>query len=383
MHNTWLSKICNSDAAVQRGDAMLDLFRRNLWRATLAASALAPEQQNALNRLVPRKFEMLEVWLLLFCGGYGLLVSIAVVGGARDAALACMAMLCMAIWRRFHPARNQTQWFVSAGLTLLMVAWIYADPRSGGSTGPYLFLLILLSVTYPLLMDTTGATLFAVAILVLYFAAGWSRRDAIGQELFFARSILFAGVCNISWRFGAVLRQAETNIDRLRRDTSSLAYNEHGLARYGGRLLVQCASEAQPCTLVLLPLAQDWHESINVSGKGSEYSATQSSQQQNEALRDMAQQLSQALPAEVVVSRNARGDWVVLVPWMDSHTVLNRLELSFGRPVQLPFGPRSQEMFVALTPCAVVSRGSSDTVELMHARAQEIWLRGVRTGAVN
>jgi hypothetical protein len=83
------------------------------------------------------------------------------------------------------------------------------------------------------------------------------------------------------------------------------------------------------------------------------------------------------------VSRNAQGDWVALVPWMDSHAALNRLELAFGRPVQLPFGPRSEEMFVALTPCAVVSRGSRDTVELMHARAQDIWLRGVRTGAVS
>jgi hypothetical protein len=80
--------------------------------------------------------------------------------------------------------------------------------------------------------------------------------------------------------------------------------------------------------------------------------------------------LSLALPDEAVVSRNVQGDWVVLVPWMDRHTVLNRLELSFGRPVQLQFGPRSLEMFVALTPCAVVSRGSGDTVELMHARAR-------------
>ncbi len=74
---------------------------------------------------------------------------------------------------------------------------------------------------------------------------------------------------------------------------------------------------------------------------------------------------------------------MVLVLWMDSHAVLNRLELAFGCPAQLPFGPRSQEMFVSLTPCAVASRGSRDTVELMHARAQDIWLRGVRTGAVD
>jgi hypothetical protein len=362
---------------------MLNVFRQNFRRTTLMVNALGTEQQNALKQFLPRKFEALEVWLLLFCGGYGLLVSIAVVGGARDAALACVAMLCMAVWRRFHPARNQTQWCIGAAVVLLMVAWIYADPRSGGSTGPYLFLLILLSVSYPLLMDTTGVALFTLAVLVLYFAAGWSRGVATGQELFFARGLLFVGMCSLSWRFGSVLRHAETSLDQLRRDAASLAYNEHGLARHGGRLLAQCANEAQPCTLVLLPLAQDWHDAINVSGKGSEYSATHFVQQQSEALRDMAQQLMQALPDEALVSRNAQGDWVVLVPWMDSHTVLNRLELSFGRPVQLQFGPRSLEMFVALTPCAVVSRGSGDTVEVMHARAQDIWLRGVRTGAVD
>lgn len=302
---------------------MLNVFKQNFWRTTLAVSALAPEQQNALDRFVPRKFETLEVWLLLFCSGYGLLVSMAVLGGARDAALACVVMLCMALWRRFHPARNQTQWCVGAALVLLMVAWIYMDPRGGGSAGPYLFLLILLSVTYPLLLDTTGAVLFTVAILVLYFAAGWSRRTATGQELFFARGVLLAGMCSISWRFGSVLRHAETSMDRLRRDAASLAYNEHGLARYGSRLLAQCASEAQPCTLVLLPLAQDWHDAINVSGKGSEYSATHFAQRQSKALSDMAQQLSQALPAEAVVSRNAQGDWVALVPWMDSHAGWN------------------------------------------------------------
>jgi hypothetical protein len=362
---------------------MLDFFKLNFWRDTSTTSTLVPVQQDALARLVPRKFETLELWLLLFCGSYGLLVSIAVVGGARDAMLACVGMLCMAIWRRFHPARNQIQWCIGAGVVLLMVAWIYADPRSGGSTGPYLFLLILLSVTYPLLMDTTGTTLFTMAILALYFVAGWSRRGSTGQALFFMRGLLLLGMCNLTWRFGSVLRHAESGIDRLRHDTASLAYNEHGLARYGNRLLTLCANEAQPCTLVLLPLAQNWHDAIDVSGKGSEYSATHSSQQQSEGLRDMALQLSQALPAEAVVSRNAQGDWVLLVPWMDGHTALNRLELVFGRPVQLPFGPRSQEMFVAITPCAVVSRGSNDSVESMHARAQDIWLRGVRTGAVS
>jgi multisubunit Na+/H+ antiporter MnhB subunit len=360
---------------------MLNIFKLQFWRTTEFSVAPA-KPLAALVRTVPRKFETLEVWLLLFCGAYGLLVSSAVVGGARDAALACVALMCMAAWRRFNPARNQTQWLVSAMLALLIVACVYVDPRSGGSTGPFLFLLLLMAMGYPLLMDAPGLTMFTVAMLLLYFATGWQRKAGVGQELFFARGVLIAGMAMLSGRFGAVLRLAEHNIDDLRRDVASLAYNEHGLERYGSRLLRLCASEMQPCTLVLLPMPPSWHDPINVSGRGSEFSANRSAQLQQRALRDMALHLTLSFPAEAVISRNQQGDWVILVPWMDQQTALNRIEVAFGRPVQLPFGPREDEMFVVITPCAVVSRGSADTVGAMHSRAQDIWLRGVRTGAV-
>ncbi len=333
--------------------------------------------------LVPRKFDSLEVWVLLFCGVYGLLVTAVALRGDREIMLACVGLIGLAVWRRYNPARNQLQWAIGAGVALLLVAWIYIDPRSGGSAGPFFFLLLLTGVTYPLLMEKVSLSIFAVLLLALYFVSGWNEAAQAQPELFVLRGLLIAGVCTLSGRFGTVLRQAEQGIDNLRRDKASLAYNEHGLARYGARLLSNCAAEMQPCTLVLLPLPVDWHDAINVGRRSSDYSAKNSLKLQNRALRDMALHLTLTLPAEAIVSRNATGDWVVLVPWLERQAVLNMLESRFGRPMQLPFGPRADEMFVAITPCAVVSNGSDDDFEKMVARAQDIWLRGVRTGSVD
>jgi hypothetical protein len=366
---------------------MLSRLKLNLWHATqpapeFAAAHTGPDHK-ALAYLVPRKFESLEVWLLLFCGVYGLLVAAIVLQGARETMLACVGLICMAVWRRYHPARNQTQWAVGALVVLAMVSLIYIDPRSGGSIGPFMFLLIMLALCYPLLMDTNIVIVFTIGLLAIYFATGWHKTGAVSQELFVLRGVMLLGMCALSGRFGLVLRRSEQRIDTLRRDVASLAYNEHGLARYGARMLHTCAAEMQPCTLVLMPLPKDWHDVLDVSGRGSDYSAAQSHILQNRALRDMALHLTLALPNESVVSRNAQGDWVVLVPWQDQQAVLNVLESHFGRPLQLPFGPRSDEMFVAITPCAVVSNGNDDSLEKMVARAQDIWLRGVRTGAVH
>jgi hypothetical protein len=366
---------------------MLNWLKLNGWHDTQPApevsSAQTAPDQKALAYLVPRKFESLEVWLLLFCGVYGLLVTAFVLKGAREIMLACVALIGMAIWRRYHPARNKMQWAIGAAVALLLVVWIYADPRSGGSAGPFIFLLVIMAIGYPLLMDTPVQLVFVLATVTLYYVSGWSKVAQMPQEQFVLRGAMIAGMCALSGRFGMVLRQAEQGIDTLRRDKASLAYNEHGLARYGTRLLNTCAAESKPCTLVLLPLPHDWHDAINVSGRGSDYSAKHSLTMQTRALRDMALHLTLALPAEAIVSRNANGDWVVLVPWLERPAVLNLLESRFGRPMQLPFGPRAEEMFVAITPCAVVSEGSEDSLEKMVARAQDIWLRGVRTGAVD
>lgn len=365
---------------------MFSIFKMPYWQSTLSSKLVASAQEvtdkKALAYLVPRKFESLEVWLLMFCGAYGLLVTTLVVKGARDIALACVCLICMAVWRRFNPARNRHSWMIGSLVALAIVCWIYIDPRSGGSTGPYLFMLIMMGTAYPLLMETGEAVFFSACLLALYF---FSRHTSgnITTELFLLRGLLLAGICMLSGRFGSVLRKAEQSIDLLRRDTASLAYNEHGLTRYGTRLLEQCRQEVQPCTLVLLALPQDWHAPLHEAGHSSEYSATRALKLRTRALRDMALHLTLSMPANSVVSRNAQGDWLVLVPWFDRQAVANTLESAFGRPLQLPFGIRKDEMFVALTPCLVASDGVGDTVQSMAARAQDIWERAVRTRAVD
>lgn len=366
---------------------MRSWLQRHVWHDTRPesefTSAPLDADQRALNFLVPRKFESLEVWLLLFCGVYGLLLTAFVVGGARNILLACAALLCAAAWRRYRPARNQQQWATGALLAILAAGWILLDPRSGGGAGPFVVLLMMMAMCYPLLMSGPVFTLFMAGMLAVYLAVGWQDVLAVSPAKYILQGLLIAGMGAVSWRFGRVLGQAEQGIDRLRRDVASMAYNEHGLARYGARLLHQCAQQAQPCTLVLLPLPHHWHDALDVSGYGSDYSAKHSLSLQNGALREMALHLTQAMPNDALVSRNASGDWVVLVPGLERLPTLARLEKSFGRPVQLPFGPREQEYFVAITPCAVVSSGSDDSLEKMVARAQDIWLRGVRTGAVD
>jgi hypothetical protein len=343
----------------------------------------AHQDQRSLHHLLPRKFETLEVWLLAFCGVYGLLVTVSMAQSARNLLLACSTLLCMAGWRLFRPARTQTQWAMGALVTLLVVGFIYADPQSGGSTGPFWFLLLLMSISYPLLMDAPRVSILAVLMLSLYVATGWRNMGALTPERFALQGALIAGICGLTTRLGVLLRQIEYRVDRLRYDLASLAYNEHGLTRYGTALLNRCIQEEKPCTLVLLSMPSDWHEPIDVSGRSSEYSAIHSHRLQTRALRDMVQHLTSALPVDALVSRSGQGDWVLLVPGADRQAIINRLESMWGRPLQLPFGAPSEEMFVVLTPCAVLNNGPEDTLDTMLARAQDIWQRGVRTGAVD
>ncbi len=364
-------------------------FKKISWAGTRPAQAALSGQElgdlKALAYLVPRKFEGLEVWLLLFCGAYGLAVSSLVLKGAREVALCCVGYICLALWRRFNPARNRTHWLTSTAMAYALTCLIYINPASGGSTGPFLFVILLLAMTYPLLMETSELWVFAGGLLLLYFATykASASASAVHPTLFILRAVLIAGICGLSGRLGKVLRQAEQSVDTLRRDKASMAYNEHGLLRYGARLLQLCGLEAQPCTLVLLPMPKDWHGPLGLGGASSATSAMLSLQMRQRALRDMALHLTLCLPPEAVVSRNAQGDWVMLVPWLERTAVLNILEHAFGRPLQLPFGPKKDEMFAALSPCLVASSGSSDTVQSMLARAQDIWERGVRSGAVD
>lgn len=364
---------------------MLNCLKLYRWSATQpSAQGLADSRMDrgAMAALIPRKFETLEVWLLLFCGAYGLLVAGFMVHGTRDIMLACVGLICMASWRRFHPARTRLQWMQSASVALLLAGWIYFDPSSGGVAGPFLYLLLLMAAAYPLFMDMPSASVFIGGMLAVYFVSIWRQTGAVPHDLMLLRAVLITGMAGLSVRFGKVLLYAEEHMDTLRRDSASQVYNEHGLLRYGARLLEACGREMQPCTLVQLTMQRDWNAMVQVGGHVGEKSALDLRKLQNRALQDMAQNLTDALPYEAIVSRSVQGDWVVLIPWLDRKTAITMLEKNFGRPLQLSFGPRKLELFVVLMPCAVQSNGSDDTVDKMLARAQDIWQRGVRTGAV-
>jgi hypothetical protein len=366
---------------------MLSRLKANPWHNTQPAvepiSSQERQDQKALASLVPRKFETFEVWLLVFCGLYGLLVTAVVTHSSLSTLIACAVLLCMAVWRYYRPARTQKQWMLGAFLALLCVGSIYADPSSRGSVGPYLYLLLLMAVAYPLLMDSSFAVVYTICVMLLYFFAGQHRLGEVSKELFLLRAVLLLGLCGLSARFGMVMRQVEHSIERLRHDIASLAYNEHGLVRYGSRLLTLSHQAGKPCTMVLLCMPHDWFNPLHMGGNSSDYSANQSPKVQTQALRDMERSLSTALPGDALVARSQQGDWVLLVPGLNRLAVITKLEKTFGRPIQLLFGPRSEEMFVALTPCAVESTGSDDRIDKMLARAYDIWQRGVRTGAVD
>ncbi len=366
---------------------MLSRLKANPWHNTQPALEPISSQERqdlvALATLVPRKFEAFEVWLLAFCGLYGLLVTAVVTHSSASTFAACGAFLAMAVWRYYRPARTQKQWMLGAFMALAIVGGIYADPSSGGSVGPYLYLLLLMAVVYPLLMDSTFALVYAVCLILLYFFAGQHRLGEVSKELFLLRAVLLMGLCALSTRFGVIMRQVEHSVERLRHDIASLAYNEHGLVRYGSRSLTLCHQTAKPCTLVLLCMPRDWFSPLHMGGNSSDYSAKESPKVQIQALRDMEHSLSSALPGDALVARSQQGDWVLLVPGLNRLAVITKLEKTFGRPIQLLFGPRSEEMFVALTPCAVESMGSDDRIDKMLARAYDIWQRGVRTGAVD
>jgi hypothetical protein len=346
-------------------------------------SAQERKDQQALASLLPKKFESLEVWLLVFCGLYGLLITSIVTHGSRTTLFSCIALLCLAAWRHQRPARTQAQWMLGAFLALAIVGSIYADPQSGGSVGPYLYLLMMLAIAYPLLMESSFAAFYTLCVMVMYFVAGRHYSKDVSQELFILRAALLLGMCILSTRFGIVMRQVEHSVERLRHDIASLAYNEHGLLRYGSRLLANCVQSAKPCSLVLLCMPHDWFSPLHMGGHSSEYSANQSPKLQTQALRDMGHSLSKALPRDALVARSQQGDWILLVPGHKRQDVVLRLEAAFGRPLQLQFGPRNEEMFVALTPCAVERGDSDDRIDKMLARAYDIWQRGIRTGAVD
>ena len=211
------------------------------------ASTLLTQPPAEMLRLLPRSFDSLEVWLLIFCGVYGFLVSVLVLPGSGELKLMCIGFMLLAVIKRVKPARTKNQWLWGAAVPLLLSTLIYIDPNSGGSSGPFLYLMLLLAMGYPLLMELPAASVFGLVLVGIYYL-GLSRHGfAVPQELTLLRGVLLSGVTFLSSRLGAVLRRSEEMMDAMRRDNQSLAYKEHGLAYYGSRLIRSCKLKNTPC----------------------------------------------------------------------------------------------------------------------------------------
>jgi GGDEF domain-containing protein len=339
----------------------------------------APRQH--LRGLMPRKFDGLESAMLLFCGSYGALVALLLLQAALLPLLMCLALMCLGLLRWRWPARSKLQWAMDAVLAVGIMAVLFTDSRTGGGSGPYLFLILLFAVTFPLLMEASNVVLFASMLLVVYFTFGRSAAWGVPSMLFALRGLLIAGLCFLSARFGVVLRRSEAGAEQMRRDLDSGAFNEHGWLHYGQKALRQCRLQNKPLSLAYLSMPPDWAQQI-VEAKGFVSPHPQQLRQlRMQALGEIAQSLMLALPSDCLVGRDTGGDWLLIMPGMSNKEALQRLEQRFGRPFQINFGPRSDEMFVSFAPC-VVQVQEGEGLQDLHARAADIWSRGVLSGAV-
>ena len=341
------------------------------------ANTVLPQPPAEMLRLLPRSFDSLEVWLLVFCGVYGLLVSTFIVPGAGELKLMCIGFMLLAVIKRLKPARTKSQWLWGAAAALSLSALIYLDPNSGGSSGPFFYLLILIAMGYPLLMELPAVSLFGLVLVGIYYL-GLSRHNyAATRELVLLRGTLLAGITFLSSRLGAVLRGSEEIMDAMRRDSQSLAYNEHGLAYYGSQMIRSCKLNSNPCTMLLLRMPMDWTQDV-MSGVDAE----QKKDIHTLSLQDIAAQITQLAPQGSLLARASELDWVLLVPGMTSNEAVNHLVSHFGRPLQIPYGLKEDEWFVAITPCAVQMNDEYRSLAQLLVRAQQVWERGFNTGAV-
>jgi GGDEF domain-containing protein len=332
-------------------------------------------------RLMPRKFEGLEAATLLFCGIYGLLVAMLLLKAALGPVLLSLALLAAGAWRLRYPVRSKLQWSIDALVVVLITAALFADSRTGGGSGPYLFLVLLFAMTFPLLMEASSAVLFTGLLLAVYFVFGRSTAWVVQSELFVLRGVLIAGLCLLSMQFGQVLRRSEETVEQLRHDLESGAFNEHGLRRYGQPLLRHCRGAGKPFCMVYLNMPLDWTQQIIEARHFVNPHPIEMRQLRAQAFSEMLHTLSAHLSADCLVGRDAQGDWVILMPGQTSQQAILALESAFGRPIQINFGPRADEMFVSMMPCVVEAQEGEGLLHL-HARATDILNRGVMSGAV-
>ena len=345
------------------------------------APTLLPQPPAEMLRLLPRSFDSLEVWLLIFCGVYGFLVSVLILPGAGELKLMCIGFLLLAVIKRVKPARTKSEWLWGAVAPLLLSALIYIDPNSGGSSGPFLYLMLLMAMGYPLLMELPAASLFGLVLVGIYYLGlsrhGSSVTPGVTPELALLRGVLLAAITFLASRLGAVLRRSEEMMDAMRRDSQSLAYNEHGLAYYGAQLIRECKVKKTVCTMVLLRMPMDWTQDA-ISG----VDAALQKNIYELSLQDIAAQIAQLAPQGSLLARTSELDWVLMVPGMTSNDAVSHLVSHFGRPLQIPYGLKEDEWFVVITPCAVQMNTELRSVADLLVRAQKIWERGFNTGVV-
>ena len=166
-------------------------------------------------------------------------------------------------------------------------------------------------------------------------------------------------------------------MDAMRRDSQSLAYNEHGLAYYGAQLIRTCKLKNTACSLVLLRMPMDWTQDA-ISG----IDAALQKNIYELSLQDVAAQIAQLAPQGSLLARTSELDWVLMVPGMTSNDAVSHLVSHFGRPLQIPYGLKEDEWFVVITPCAVQMNTELRSVADLLVRAQKIWERGFNTGVV-
>lgn len=331
--------------------------------------------------LIPRRFEAIEAANLIFCGVYGFLVAVFLLKSALLPMVLSGALLAFGALRWRYPVRSKLQWVIDALIVLAVVACLFMDRRTDGGAGPYLFLLLLSAMMFPLLMDFSRALSYGALLLVVYFVVGRETAWNALPAQYVLRGVLIAGVCVLATGFGHILQRSEESLDQLRRDLESGAYNEHGLLRYGKPALLHCQQQGKPLSMAYLNMPLDWAQQIIEAKHFVNPRPIELRQLRSQALAEMFESLCMALPANCLVGRDAQGEWVIVMPGISSQEALLMLESSFGRPLQINFGPRDDEMFVSMMPC-VVEAQKGESLLHMHARATDIWNRGVISGAV-
>jgi hypothetical protein len=360
--------------------------------------SLDAQQSQAMLTLMPRYLRQLETWLLMFCGFYGLLVSRAVTHSTQLLVL-CAGFLALGLLRWLSPAVTARHWVLGAFATLGLAAVIYLHPASGGISGPYLFLLILMAMAYPMAMSEATALGFGGVLLAVYFGSAWLKPSAIRPELVLARAVLLTGICTLSALFGRNLRRSQWLFESLLRDTKSGVFNEQGLNFYGQRMIDRASAKGQPIALALLRVPNGWLPAemnsrwdLLIAAKHSD-EPSEDAQDQRErntanrmltrALQDMAQQLIAAVGSRCLIARMRNGDWVLMAMNTTRKKLLNTLVSRFGHPLQVPFGQPKDDLFVPITPCVAEVDPANPHMEATLAYVYSLWQRSEHAGTVS